>query len=67
MIKEFYLRLRIVDSISRPIRIHCDNMAVVFLTKNTKNSGGTKYIDLKYFKVREWVDNGNVQYEHIAT
>ncbi|XP_038973278.1 secreted RxLR effector protein 161-like [Phoenix dactylifera] len=41
-------------------------MPYVFFTKNTNNSGGAKYIDLKYFKIREWVNNNDLYYEHIA-
>ena len=35
--KSFITRLRLVDLISRPLRIHCDNSATVFLAKNNKS------------------------------
>ena len=34
--KRFISRLRIVDSISRPLKIFCDNSAIIFLAKNNK-------------------------------
>ena len=36
-LKSFIARLRVVDSISRPLRIYCDNSAVVFMAKNNKS------------------------------
>lgn len=35
--KEFHLLLRIVDSISKTLRINCDISAVVFLGMNNKS------------------------------
>jgi len=45
-----FMDLKVVDFISRPMRIHCDNMTAVFFSKNAKNSGGAKYIELKLEK-----------------
>ena len=36
-LKSFIYGLRVMDSISRPLRIFCDNSAVVFLAKNNKS------------------------------
>ena len=66
-LRNFISGLKVIDSIARPLKIYFDNSAAVFLTKNTKNSGGAKSVDLKFFKVREWIDNGDVLYKHIAT
>ena len=35
--KSFISRLRIVDSLSRPLKIFCDNLAAVFLAINNKS------------------------------
>ena len=35
-LKGFISGLRVVDSISRPLRIYCDNSVVVFMAKNNK-------------------------------
>ena len=35
--KSFIYGLRIVDSISRPLKLFCDNSVTVFLAKNNKN------------------------------
>jgi hypothetical protein len=59
--------LRIVDSISRPMRIFCDNSAAVFHTKNNKTSSGSKHLELKYLTVRDLVKDDTIVVEHIDT
>lgn len=41
-IKSFISGLRVMDSISRPLRIYCDNS-----TKNNKSGSRSKHIDIK--------------------
>src|ERR1044072_5174210 len=36
-LKSFISGLRVIDSISRPLRMYCDNSAAVFMAKNNKN------------------------------
>ncbi|XP_027118632.1 uncharacterized protein [Coffea arabica] len=57
-------RLKFIDSVARPLKIYSDNSAAVFFIKN---SGGAKYIGLKFFDARKWADNVDVLYENIAT
>ena len=45
-LKSFIAGLRIVDSISRPLRIYCDNLAAVFMGKNNKSDSQRKHIDI---------------------
>ena len=41
------------DSIVKPLRIYCDNFAVVFFwKKNDRYSKGDKCMELKYFFVK---------------
>ena len=60
-LKSFISRLRIVDSISRPLKLYCDNSVVVcmaklycdnsaavFMAKNNKSGSQSKHIDIKY-------------------
>ena len=54
-LKNFIPALRVVDSISRPITMYCDNQSAVFFCANDKLSGASKHIDLKYRVVRLWV------------
>ncbi|XP_047169355.1 secreted RxLR effector protein 161-like [Vigna umbellata] len=54
-LQNFVSRLGIIDSIARPIRIYCDNFAVIFFSKNDKYLKGAKHMDLKYLSVKEKV------------
>jgi len=51
--RNFISRLRIIDSIARPLKMYCDNFAAVFFSKNDKYSKGAKHMELKYFVVKE--------------
>ncbi|RVW51334.1 Retrovirus-related Pol polyprotein from transposon TNT 1-94 [Vitis vinifera] len=54
-LKGFISGLRVVDSISRPLRIYCDNSTVIFMAKSNKSSNRNKHIDIKYLAIRERV------------
>ena len=66
-LKSFISRLRIMDSISRPLSIYCDNSTVVFTAKNNKSGNRSKHIDIKYLAIRECVKEKKVVIEHINT
>nr|CAN60411.1 hypothetical protein VITISV_036515 [Vitis vinifera] len=55
-LKSFISGLRVMDLISRPLSIYCDNSVAVFMAKNNKS--GT---------IREWVKEKKVVIEHIST
>ena len=46
-LKSFIYGLRIVDSISKPLKLYRDNAATVFMAKNNKSGSRSKHIDLK--------------------
>ena len=66
-LKSFISGLRIVDSISRPLRIYCDNSAAVFTAKNARSSSRSKHIDIKYLAIKERVKENKVVIEHVRT
>ena len=66
-LKSFISGLRLVDSISKPLRIYCDNSAAVFLAKNNKSGSRSKHIDIKYLAIRERVKENKVVIEHVST
>ena len=66
-LRNFILRLGLVDNIEKPLRIYCDNSAAVFFSKNDRYSKGAKHMDLKYLSVKEEVQNQRVSVEHIGT
>ena len=67
LLRNFIIGLKIVDSISRPLKIFCDNLAAVFFSKNNKSGSQSKHIKIKYLKVRENVKKQKVSIEHIST
>ena len=66
-LKSFIYGFRIVDSISRPLRIYCDNSAADFMAKNNKSGSRSKHIDIKYLAIRERVKEKKVVIEHVNT
>lgn len=66
-LKSFISGLRIMDSISKPLRIYCDNSAAVFMAKNNKSGSRNKHIDIKYLAIRERVKEKKVVIEHVST
>ncbi|OIT00903.1 hypothetical protein A4A49_23935 [Nicotiana attenuata] len=63
----FISRHGVVDTITKPLKIYCDNSAAVFFSKNDKYSKCAKHIELKYFTVKEEVQKQRVSLEHIRT
>ena len=66
-LRNFIFGLKIVKSICRPLKLFFDNSSTVSFAKSTKNTGGATYIELKYFNLRGWVDNGDIEVVHIPT
>jgi hypothetical protein len=66
-LKKFVPRLRVVDSILRPLTIYCDNKSAVFFLSNNKSSDAAKHIDIKYFIVKDRVQDQTTEIEHIST
>jgi len=63
----FISGLRVVDNISKPLKIYCDNSTTIFFSKNDKYSKGAKHMELKYFSIKEDVQKCRVSIEHIST
>ena len=54
-LKSFMSGFRVVDSISRPLKLYCDNSVVVFMAKNNKSGSRSKHVDIKYLAITERV------------
>ena len=48
----FISALEVVHSISRPLKLSCDNSATVSFSRNTRSTSRSKYIDVKFFFVK---------------
>ena len=65
-LRNFISRLGVVDSISKPLKIYCDNSAAVFFSKNDKYSKGAKHMELKYFLLKKKFRNKQCQFNILA-
>ena len=65
-LRSFMSGFRVIDSVSRPLRMFCDNSAAVFMAKNNKSCSRSKHIDIKYFSIRECVKEKKVVIEHVS-
>jgi len=57
----------VVDSIEKPLKLYCDNESAVFYAHNNKSSGAAKRIDIKFYVVKEQVQDETICLEHIKT
>lgn len=59
--------LKIVDTITRPLKLYCDNSAAVSFSNNNSSTGAGLYLDTKYLFVRERVEENCITVEYINT
>ena len=50
-----------------PITVMCDNVGAIFMAHNSKNSGRTKHINIKYHFIREYIVDGTVQIQFVRS
>jgi hypothetical protein len=66
-LKKFLPGLKVVDSIHRPLKLYCDNYLAVQYAHNNRSSGAAKHIDIKYYVVKDRVQDQMISLEHIST
>ena len=59
--------MKVVDDIYRPLKLYCDNNSAVQYAHNNKSSGAAKHIDIKYYVVKDKVQDHVISLEHIST
>ena len=52
-LQNFISALEVVHSISRPLKLFCDNSADVSFSRNTRGTYRSKHIDVKFFFVKD--------------
>jgi hypothetical protein len=62
-----FFGLRVVDSIKKPLKIYCDNEPAVPYSYNNKKSDTSKHINIKYYVVKEKIQDHTIILEHIST
>ncbi|PRQ43311.1 putative RNA-directed DNA polymerase [Rosa chinensis] len=66
-LRNFIGQMRVVDSISRPLKMFCDNEAAVFFSKNNKRTSASRLMDVKYLVVRDKVKDKEITIEYISS
>lgn len=59
------------DELARPVQlpfqIFEDNQGTINITKNPVNHPGTKHIAVRYFAVRDWIQEGRLRVDYLPT
>ena len=66
-LKKFIPGLKVVDDIYRPLKLYCDNNPAVQYAHNNKSSDAANHIDIKYYIVKDKVQDHVISLEHIST
>jgi hypothetical protein len=66
-LEKFVPSLRVVDSIERPLKLYCDNEPVVLYAHNNKKTKAAKHIDIRFYVVKEKIQDQTISLEHIST
>jgi hypothetical protein len=56
----------VVDNIENPLKIYCDNELAVQYSYNNKKSDAAKHINIKYYVVKEKIQDHTISLEHIS-
>ena len=63
-LQNFISTLEVVHSISRPLKLFCDNFEVVYFSRNTRSTSRSKHVDVKLFFLKEKVVESLISVEH---
>jgi hypothetical protein len=66
-LKKFVSGLKVVDSIERPLKLYCDNESAVLYTHNNKKTKAVKHINIRFYVVKEKIQDQTISLEHINT
>ena len=66
-LQNFISALEVVHFISRPLKLFCNNFAVVSFSRNTRSTSHSKHIDVKFFFVKEKVGESLISIEYMPT
>jgi hypothetical protein len=56
----------VVDNIEKPLKIYCDNEPAIQCSYNNKKSDASKHINIKYYVVKEKIQDHTISFEHIS-
>jgi hypothetical protein len=67
LLKKFIPNLKVVDCIDKPLKMYCDNQPAVFYAHNNKSSKATRPTKVKYYVVKDKIQDQTISLEHIRT
>ena len=65
--QNFISTLGVVDSISKPLKLFCDNSEAIAFSKNTRSICRSKHINVKFYFVKEKVAESLIDIKHMST
>jgi hypothetical protein len=57
----------VVDSIERSLKLYCDNEPAVLYAHNNKKIKVAKHINIRFYVVKEKIQDQTISLEHIST
>jgi hypothetical protein len=66
-LKKFMSGLRVVDNIERPLKLYCNNEPTVLYAHNNKKIKSVKHINIRFYVVKEKIQDQTISLEHIST
>jgi hypothetical protein len=66
-LKKFVSDLRVLDSIERPLKLYCDNEPAILYAHNNKKIKADKHINIRFYAVKEKIQDQTISLEHIST
>jgi hypothetical protein len=66
-LKKFVPGLRVVDNIERPLKLYCDNEPAILYAHNNKKTKAAKHINIRFYVVKEKIQDQTIILEHIST
>jgi hypothetical protein len=66
-LKKFVTGLRVVDSIERTLKLYCNNEPTILYTHNNKKAKTVKHINIRFYVVKEKIQDQTISLEHIST
>ena len=56
-----------VDDIHKPLKLYCDNEPAICYAHDNMPSGAAKHIDIKFYVVKDKVQDHSISLEHVST
>ena len=66
-LKKLVPDLKVVDSIQKPLKLYYDNQPTIFYAHNNKASQASKSIEVKFYVVKNGVQDEIISLEHMST